>query len=87
MKVKKGFILREVAGNFVVVATGKATKEFNGLITLNESGAFLWKCLENEATKATLVEALLGEYEVDKQQAEIDVEKFIKKVVEAKLVE
>ena len=42
MKIKEGFILREVAGNYIVVAVGSAVKQFNGVITLNETGAFLW---------------------------------------------
>jgi len=46
MKVKEGYMLREVAGNSVVVAVGKATLDFNGLITLNSTGTFLWKLLE-----------------------------------------
>ena len=43
MKIKQGFMLREVAGNYVVVAVGEASKKFNGVINLNESGAFIWK--------------------------------------------
>lgn len=86
MKIKDGFILREVAGSFIVVAVGEAVKEFNGIINLNETGAVLWKILEKGATKEQLVKALLAEYDVDETTAEKDVSAFIEKLQEAKLV-
>ena len=86
MKITDGFILREVAGNFIVVAVGNAVKDFNGVITLNEVGAFLWKKLEGGATEEDLVDALLSEYEVEKDVAEADVKKFVDKLVGAGLV-
>ena len=86
MKIKDGFILREVAGSFVVVAVGEAVKEFNGIVNLNETGAFLWKMLEKGATKEQLIKALLDEYDVDETTAEKDVAAFIEKLQEAKLV-
>ena len=86
LKLKEGLILREVAGSYVVVAVGKAAVEFNAMITLNETGAFLWKALEKGATEESLTEALLDEYEVDKDTASADVKEFIEKIKEAKLL-
>ncbi len=86
MKIKDGFILREIAGNFIVIAIGNAVKDFNGVITLNETGAFLWKQLEKGATKEQLLEALLNEYEVDNQVAEQHIDKFIEKLTNAQLL-
>lgn len=87
MKIKDGFILREVASNYIVVAVNKAVKEFNGVINLNETGAFLWKQLEVGADEEKLVSALLSEYDVGEDLARSDVKKFIKKLQEAKLVD
>lgn len=87
MKIKKNFILREVAGSFLVVAVGNAVKEFGGMVNLNETGAFLWKLLENGSTEELMVEALLKEYDVDCETAKKDVGAFINKLKEAKLVE
>lgn len=87
MKIKKNFILREVAGSFLVVAVGSAVKEFGGMVNLNETGAFLWKLLENGSTEELMVEALLKEYDVDCETAKKDVGVFINKLKEAKLVE
>lgn len=86
MKIKEGFILREVAGSYIVVAIGEAVKTYNGLITLNETSAFLWNVLVKGATEDELVNALLSEYEVEKEDAVKGVKAFINKLVEAKLV-
>ena len=86
MKIKSGLILREVAENYIVVAVGEAVKEFNGLINLNSTGAFLWKILEKGAEEEDLVKALLEEYEIDEETAKNDVSLFVKKIKEAKLV-
>lgn len=86
MKIKSGFILREVADNYIVVAVGDRVKEFNGLINLNSTGAFLWKILENGADEDRLVAALLEEYEIDEETAKKDVSAFVAKIKEAKLV-
>lgn len=87
MKIKKGFMLREVVGNYVVVAVGEASKNFNGVINLNESGAFLWKKLADGIEEAELIKELLNEYEVSEEIANNDVKTFIKKLKEADILE
>ena len=86
MKIKDGFILREVAGSFIVVAVGEAVKTFRGLINLNETGAFLWKMAEKGTTKEEMVKALLETYDVDEATAAKDVDNFTAKLQEANLV-
>ena len=81
MKLKDGFILRSVAGETVVVPTG-GDLNLNMMITLNDTGKFLWERLEKGAEEAELVAALLGEYDVDKQTAETHVAMFVKKLNE-----
>lgn len=76
MKIKKGFILRAVGGESVVVPVGELSKSFHGMINLNETGAFLWKFFEQEHTVEEGVDALCGEYEVERELAETDVKKF-----------
>ena len=87
MKIKKGFILKEIAGSFVVVAIGPAVKDFNGAISLNSVGATLWKALEHDNTVDGLIQLLLDEYQVDYDKAKVDVENFVNKLKEANLVE
>ena len=86
MKIKDGFVLREVAGSFIVVAVGDAVKEFNCVINLNETGAFLWKELEKGATEEQLRDAILNEYDVDSEIAEKDVKLFIENLTKANLI-
>ena len=86
MKIKDGFILREVAGSFIVVAVGSAVKDFNCVINLNETGAFLWKELEKGATKEQLLTAFLNEYDVDEQTAKKDIGAFIEKISSANIL-
>ena len=86
MKIKDGFILREVAGSYIVVAVGERVKDFNGVINLNETGAFLWKLLEKDNDAEGLKKALLNEYDVQEEIATRDVETFINKLTEAGLV-
>ena len=81
MKLKNDFILRQVAGQTVVLPTG-GELDLNMMITLNETGAFLWEHLQNETDEAALVAALLGEYDVDEATAKKAVEDFVAKLRE-----
>lgn len=86
MKVKSGYILREVAGNYIVVAVGEEAMDFNGLITTNETGAFLWNKLSENISEQELVDAMLEEYEIDKETAASDISAFIFKLKESELL-
>lgn len=79
MKLKKGFVLREVAGKCVAVPTG-ADINFNGMITLNGTAKVLWDCLEKGAEVEDLTEALLAEYNVDRETAERHSAAFVEKL-------
>ena len=79
MKLKDGFILRSVAGETVVVPTGDDL-DLNMMITLNETGKFLWQKLEQGAEETELVAALLEEYDVNEQTAREHVALFVKKL-------
>lgn len=85
MKIKENYVLKEVADTFIVVPVGTGDIDFNTLVTLNETGAFLWKILEKGATKEELLEKLLGEYDVTAEKASEDLDKFIKKISDAGL--
>lgn len=87
MKIEKEFILREIAGDYVIIPTGKTTLELNGLITVNELGAFLWEKLQQDITKAELVEAVLDEYEIDRETVEKDVDEFLEELVKNRILE
>ena len=87
MKTKKNFVLRQVAGSYVVLSIADATVDFDGMLTLNESGLLLWKLLEQGTTIEALANALLDEYEVTYEQALEDVTAFIQKLNDAGCIE
>lgn len=80
MRIREGFLLRNVAGNNVVVPIGQATLDFNGMMSLNETGAFIFSKMLDGTTKEQLIEDLISEYEVEREIAQKDVDDFIKKV-------
>ncbi len=77
MKIKKGFVLRSVGGEYVVVPVGALSKTFRGMINLNETGAFLWRFFLEERTKEEAVNALKNEYDADEETLALDVDRFM----------
>lgn len=87
MKIKKGFLLRPYAGQSVVIAVEEAAEQFNGLIQLNETAAFLWRLLELGSSEDQLLEALLAEYEVDASTARQSIADLLRTLRAADLLE
>ncbi len=87
MKIKDGFILREVAGNFIVVAVGDKSMDLNGIINTNETGAFIWNMLLEDTTTDAVCRALTEEYDVSIDIVKSDVDAFIAKLRDAELIE
>lgn len=86
MKLKEGFVLREVAGQNVVLPSGDLL-DLNMLINLNDTGKFLWECLEKEADEGELVCKLLEEYDVDEITAKNAVAHFVDQLNEYGLLD
>lgn len=87
MRIKENFVLRELCGNYVVVAVGEQTLNFKGLVKLNETGAFLWqKLAAEEVSEQELLNALLSEYDVPAATAKTDLQEFIALLQEAELL-
>ncbi len=87
MKIKNEFILRKIADSYVVVPVGKMTLDFNGVINLNETGAFLFRILQEGADREELIDRMLEEYNVSRERAAADIDRFIEKVKEADVLE
>ena len=79
MKLKKGFVLRKVGSDNIVMPTGD-TLNLNMMITLNDTGRFLWEKLEQGAEAEELVAALLEEYDVEEATAKAHVAAFVEKL-------
>ena len=80
MKINENFVLRQVADTWVVLPLGAAIVELNGMLSLNDSGALLWKTLEQGADQIALVKALTSEYTVEPSVAQKDVAEFLEKI-------
>lgn len=87
MKINLEFVTREVAGEYLLVPVGKTTLNLNGIMTLNEVGAFLWEKLPQAADEAALVDAVLAEYEAERPEVEQDVSEFLSKLRELKIID
>ena len=77
MKRNPDFIKRKIGTRYVIVAMGKAAMQFDGMISVNATGALIWDLLEKESTESALAEALSARFEVDTATAAADVHGFI----------
>lgn len=77
MRIEKEFVLREIAGDYIIIPTGSTVLDFNGLITVNEVGVTLWNMLQEEVTMDELVAGILAEYDVSEEVARKDIQEFL----------
>ena len=81
MRIKKGFILREMAGSSYAVPVGEQAGRFRGMVRLNETGTFLWRELEKGVSREELIGAILEEYEgIAPEEAGKDVDDFLAEI-------
>ena len=77
LKISSDFILREVAGENIIIPTGQAALQFNGIIAVNEVGLSIWQILQQGATFEELVAQITEEYDVDDESARADAAEFV----------
>lgn len=88
MKIKEGFVLRSIGDNYMVVGEGLAQIDFNKIISLNSTAAYLWTAVQGkEFTVQDLKDLLLEEYDVDETTALNDASALAEKWAEAGLTE
>ena len=87
MKINENFLLREVAGQKVVLPVGEAAERFNGMIRLNETGIFLWSLLEGGTDEEAMLAAMLSEYDIDAETARADISRFVEALRKAGILE
>lgn len=83
MRVKEGFILHKIGDEYMVVATGEAAQNFNGIVRGNETAAYIFELLQQETTEDAVVEAMCQKYEAERSVIEKDVTKMIQQMREA----
>ena len=87
MKLRYELVLRNVAGETILVPIGEAAKKYSGLFAVNELGAFLWERIPEAESEAALVNLVLEDYEVSREEAEQDVQEFLGKLREMDLLD
>jgi len=87
MKIKKEYILKSVAGQHIVVPIGREAVKFHGMITLNDTGKFLFESLKEPASIEQLVVKVMDTYEVDLKTAKKDVEMFVDLLIKNEIIE
>lgn len=83
MKLKKDLVMRQIANTWVVIPVGDTMVDFNGMLSLNETGAFLWERLEKDCDRNQLLDAMTAEYDVGYEEAASDVDAFLEKLRKA----
>ena len=77
MRAAREYLMREIAGETILIPSGSAAKKFNGLVTVNELGGFIWNVLAEDVTIEQIVNRITAEYEVDAETARIDALEFL----------
>lgn len=77
MRIKDGFLARQIVGEWIVIPVGERVADFNGIITLNETAVFLWGLLQENTDQAALLKSLTEEFEVTPEQAQTDLAEFL----------
>ena len=86
MDVKKEFIVREIAGDYILVPYGQTTLDFNGIVTMNEIGRFIWENIEKAEDEDELLGFILDEYEVERDVAKADLDEFLTILRDAEII-
>ena len=87
MKIKNGFVVRDIAGKSVVIALGEASKSFKGMIELNGVARVIWDLLAEGKESNEIVDAIVAEYDVDRETVVSDVDRFINQLKGANVFE
>lgn len=87
MKVSEEFIIREIMDEFVIVPTGTKAENFNGIITTNSTGVFLWDILLKGSDREGLIKSLTDEFDVTEEEAAEDVSLFIETLKKHNILE
>lgn len=87
MKIKENYVMREVAGQAIVIAVGEESKKFKGMINLNRTGKDVWTGLEKGLNLAEIVKKMAADYEVDENTAMQDIESMVNRLLKIGVLE
>lgn len=87
MKIKGQFVLREIAGDTILVPVGQTALDMNSMITLDPTAALIWKALEQGRGREEILEEILNRFDVAQEEAEKDLEEFLAQLEAADLLD
>ena len=86
MRQNPDFIMKDVAGNRILIPIGRAAVDLDGMITLNDIGVFVWQKLSEDLTYSNLLESILHKYDVEKETADADLRAFLETLKSANAI-
>lgn len=87
MKIKENYVMREVAGQAIVIAIGEESKHFKGMINLNQTGSDVWRYMEKGLDLNEIARKIAEKYEVDENTAAQDIKKMMDRLYKAGVLE
>ncbi len=87
MKIKEGYVIRKVMGNHMVIATGEASKNFHGMVKLNDTAAEIWKYIAEGKSEDEIFASMLEKYEVDEDKLRDDISSTVKTLLKQGFIE
>ena len=87
MRRKDGLVFRQVAGERLLVPVGERVLDLNGVLTLNQTAAYIWELLDGRHSVPEIVDAVAGEFAVEHEVADRDVGTFLRQLAELGLVD
>ncbi len=86
MRTEKNVILREIAGEYILIPTGSMALKYTGVFAISSLGVSVWKLLEEGKSEEEIISSLLEDYEVDRETLERDVREFLESLREKELL-
>ena len=82
MKIKDGFLLKNIAGEWVVVPTGDRALRMQGAMILNDVASFIWRQLQSSVLYEAVLDAITNDYDIDRSEAKRDLDAFLLRLQE-----
>ncbi len=80
MRIKEGFVLHQIGGEYMAVATGKAAEDFTGFVRSNETAGYIFELLQKDTTEEAVVDAMCERYDAPREVIAADVSKVIEQI-------
>ena len=87
MKVRDGFVLRNLVGEKMLMPTGDNVANFRGTVLMNELSAFVWEKLQEASSKEELLSEILDVYDIDEETAAADLEGLLNELLQLGVIE